>query len=154
MVVLGGRHPHGRIARQDDNPVIRRAYTDFHFGANHSETLHSANLGFLDGKLFFSVIERGAHRCHYHLLSCSHIGRTADDLQRRIRPHIYRGDMQMIRIRVFLTSQNMADDQTSQASPNRFDLFYTAGLQTDGSERVGYLLRREGAGQVLQEPFV
>ena len=61
LEIFRGRHTYGRFFGKYHNAIVALTNTDFVFGTNHAETLHTAQFAALDGEaLTLGTIEHGA----------------------------------------------------------------------------------------------
>ena len=92
------------------------AHANLVLGAYHAARLHAAKLRLLDLKFLVAVIENASQVGNDNLLSCCHIGGAADNLGRLFLAQVHRADVHVVRVRMRLTSQNLSNVETLQAS--------------------------------------
>ena len=120
----------------------------FVLGADHSERLHSADLGLLDLEI---ARKNGPDSGEKHLLACSHVRSAANHGYQFARTVIDLGNVEMIRIRMhhaFLHLRN--NDLRTQF----LFLGNRIHLNAYGCHGIRYLLRRKTALEIFLQPTV
>ena len=123
--ILFSRHTHRSIRWQDHDAIMARTHTYLVFCTDHTQWLFATDLAFLDSKFLLAIIEDSTHRSHNDLLTRSHIRCTTYDLQGFcIGSNTSSSDMQVVRIRVIYTSDNLTYDQTLKTTFDGLNFFY------------------------------
>ena len=115
--------PGGDVVRQHHNPVVGAAESDLVLCADHTEGVLPAHTALLDRKGLLAIVECAAYGGYHDGLSGSDVGRPADDLQRSVRAvlatEIHRGDVEVVRVGVRDTGEDLPDDETAQSATDR-----------------------------------
>ena len=108
-----GRHTHRCIGREHLDAVVTGTDAEFILGTYHSETLDSADFGFLD---FEIAREHSSELGKEDFLSCCHIGSTAYYLDRLRSTVIYGSHVEMVRVRMGLAGEHLGNDHIFKAA--------------------------------------
>ena len=156
MQVFPGRHAHGSVCRKFHDAVVRSPDAQFVLGAEHAQRLHAADLRTLDLELLVAAVgvEHRTDRGAEHLESRPAVGRAADDLQRLGGPHVDCGQVQVVRIGMIGTGQDLADDNALKAAFHGFDLLEAFDFETDVRQDFGHLFGREIGRDITFEPVI
>ena len=149
-IFLGRRADHG-VRRKDHDSLVALADAEFVLGADHTEGLHAADLGFLDLEI------TGQHRAELgeeDLLAGGHVGRAAHHGQRLARAGIHGGDVEMVGVRVRLAGQHLGHHDPGESARDLFLLLHAVDFDADRGHRVRHFLRGQVALQILLEPIV
>ena len=118
VIVFGGGCAHFHARGQHNNAVVRCAHANLVFGANHTERLLSANLRFLDYKLFVTVVKHCANGGYNHFLSCGNIRRAAYNCQQFGAAHVNGCNVQVVGIGVVDAGFHFANHKAFQSAFN------------------------------------
>ena len=155
LEIFRGRHTYGRFFGEYHNAIVALTNTDFVFGTNHTEALHTAQFAALDGEaLTLGAIEHGAQGCHDYFLASGHIGRTANNLGGLARAEVNGADVHVVAIGMGLASEDMAHDKSLETAAYGLDLLHAAYFQSDGGQGLGHFLRLKVEVNVLFQPVV
>ncbi|MPN03034.1 hypothetical protein SDC9_150257 [bioreactor metagenome] len=113
------RSTRNSILIQYHNPFMRGTDSKLIFGTDHPHTLNSSYLRSLYLNLFsIGKCKACTNSCHKNLLSGSHIGCSAYNLQRFVSAHINFSHAKLICIRMFYTFKDLTHHDTGQPSGN------------------------------------
>ena len=153
IVIFGSRCSHHSVIGQHYDSVVAGSHANLVFGTNHSVRLDTTKLCLLDHKLLVSIIEHATQVGHNHLLSGSHIRRSAHNLLGLSLSQVNGGEMK-VGVGNILASEHLAHEQAFQTAFNRLHFLQSVNLQTTRSQGICNLLRGEVEVDILFKPFI
>ena len=140
-VFLGG-HSHGGVVGQHHDAVVVGTELQLVGSAEHTLADGAAQLAFLNLVVFgVRGINLGAYLGAHHLLSGSHVGGAADDVQRTLAAHVDGGQVQVVAVGVRLAGQHLRNHHMLQTAFDGLHLLHAVHLQAGESQQVVQLLR-------------
>jgi hypothetical protein len=125
-----GRRTGHSVGRQYHNACVAFTQSYLIFGTDHARAFLAAYLRFLYQEWFAGGgVNSGAHRGYYHFLSGSYVRCAAHDLNRAIA-HVYRGNAQLVGIRVAAAGKHLAYQQACKAAAYSFNGLNCFNLKT------------------------
>ena len=124
-------------------------------GANHTQTLHAADLALLEFEfLAVDVHQPGADGSQHNLLAGSHVGSAANHLERLAFAYIQLGDVQMVAVGMLHALQNLCHNHACQAAWNLLHGLHVLHLKAGKSQHFSHLLRSQVKLQIIFKPIV
>ena len=154
MVVFGSRCSDNSVVGQYDDATMVVAHANLVLSTDHTEGVDAAKAAFLDGEFLVTVIQHTAEVGHDHLLSGSHIGRTAYDLLWFTFAKVDGCHMQMVAIGMGLTCKHLTYKQSLQSALDGLNFIQRIHLKTCRGQRVRCLLRGEVEVNILFKPLI
>ena len=154
--ILLSRHTYGGVGRQLLDTIVVGANAQLIVGTQHTERLDATNFTLLDFESlgFAHRVEHRTDSCTEHLQACTHVGGTANDIERLACTDIDRRYVQVVRIGVIDAGQHLADNHTCQTATNGFDLLELFDFETYICQNFSDLLSREIGFQIIFQPIV
>ena len=147
---------YGGVGRQLLDTIVVGTNAQLIVGTQHTERFDATNLALLDFESlgFAHRVEHRANGCTEYLQACTHVGGTANDIERLARTDIDRRYVQVVRIGVIDAGQHLADNHTCQTATNGFDLLELFDFETYICQNFSDLLSREIGFQIIFQPIV
>ena len=151
MEIFLGRCPDNSVLGKDHDAGVVLAYPELVLGADHAEGLDPADLGLLDLEV---PGKDGADPGEEDLLAGGHVGGAANHGHRLRGAVIHLGDMEMVRVRVWLALEDLGHHDSGQSSGNLLRLLYGIDLDADVGHRLGHTGGSQVKLEIIFQPIV
>ena len=142
------------ILWKDDDAAVVVANAYLIFCTKHAAALHATQFAALDGDALVAVVEFGSHDSRNHLLTGSHVGSAADNLQGLALSHIDCADMHVVAVWMHFAGQHLSHPEAFQATLDGLHFFHAVNLETRAGQGVCHFLGAQCRIDIFLKPFV